>query len=175
MEFQRGPDAEKAYKQYNNRIIDGKNSMRVEVVVDPSRTAAAAIAAQPRGAVVAPVAAAAAARRQRGGAAGGRGGRGGPRRGGGAGGREKRPKKSLEDLDAEMEGKQKAWKLLKVQASPCINGTKALTISSELPLSTPSSTLSQTMPQRRPTRPPLPKSQCQRVHLTLALDPSIVQ
>lgn len=103
VEFQRGPDAEKAYKQYNNRVIDGKNSMRVEVVVDPSRAAAIA-AAQPRAAVAAPVAAAAAARRQRGGAAGGRGGRG-ARRGGGAGGsREKRPKKSLEDLDAEMEG-----------------------------------------------------------------------
>ena len=37
VEFQRRDDANKAYQQYNNRLIDGKKPLRVEVVVDPTK------------------------------------------------------------------------------------------------------------------------------------------
>ncbi|EAU89501.1 RNA annealing factor [Coprinopsis cinerea okayama7 len=91
--FSRKGDANKAYTQYNNRLIDGKRPMKIEIVVDP-------IKAVPLSARVAPPAAAApaatrggpAARRRRGG------------RGGGAGAkRSERPQKTAADLDAEME------------------------------------------------------------------------
>ncbi|KAI0296471.1 hypothetical protein BC826DRAFT_1005319 [Russula brevipes] len=38
--FQKKGDGNKAYQQYNNRLIDGKRPMKIEVVVDPSRLAA---------------------------------------------------------------------------------------------------------------------------------------
>lgn len=101
VEFQRAEDATRAYQQYNNRLIDGKKALRIEVVVDPARAAAA------QAAVIAAPAAAAAA-----GAATGRNGAA-PRRAAGRGrgrssrgrgnGREARPKKTAQDLDAEME------------------------------------------------------------------------
>lgn len=81
-----------------------EKALRVETVVDPAR-AAAAVAAPAAAAAVA----AASATRGRGGrgaaAAGIRGGRGRGR--GGRGGREARPKKTAEDLDAEMEGESR--------------------------------------------------------------------
>ncbi|KIJ61518.1 hypothetical protein HYDPIDRAFT_96165 [Hydnomerulius pinastri MD-312] len=100
--FQRKGDGTKAYQQYNNRLIDGKRPMKIEIVVDPARPAPA----QSLASRVAPppaAAAAAAAPEARGarsvpasrGARRGRGGRG--RRGG------ERPQKSVADLDAEME------------------------------------------------------------------------
>lgn len=99
VEFQRADDAGRAYTQYNNRLIDGKKPLKVEVVVDPSKVAAAPAAA-PKGAKAVKGAAAA-------GPAKGKGGRGatsaqGRGRGRGAK-REARPKKTVEDLDAEME------------------------------------------------------------------------
>lgn len=102
VEFQRAEDAAKAYANYNNRVIDGKKTLRVEEVVDPAR--AAALRTAQAAAAAAPAAAAATATQTR--AAGaGRRGRGRPGRGGrGAGSRrEARPKKTVEDLDAEME------------------------------------------------------------------------
>lgn len=107
IEFQRADDASRAYTQYNNRLIDGKKALRVEVVVDPARAAAA------QAAVAGPAAAAGARAGQAAGAAAGRGAARGAGRGGrggrGAGGRggaarsAPRPKKTAEDLDAEME------------------------------------------------------------------------
>ncbi|KAI5887163.1 uncharacterized protein SCHCODRAFT_02640902 [Schizophyllum commune H4-8] len=95
--FQRSGDGNKAYQQYNNRLIDGKRPMKVEIVFDPSRPAAQSLVQR-----VAPAAAAAAptnapAR----GAAGGRGRAG--RRGRGGRRTSERPPKSAADLDAEME------------------------------------------------------------------------
>lgn len=86
VEFQRAEDAGRAYTQYNNRLIDSKRPLKIEVVVDPARAAAT---------VAAPAAPAAKAGRGRGRAARGRGGRAR---------RPSRPVKSAEDLDAEMEG-----------------------------------------------------------------------
>lgn len=96
VEFQRADDANRAYQVYNNRLIDGKKALRIEVVVDPARAlqaaqAQAALAAVPKGTP-------AAAAKQR---TAGRG-RGGKR--GAAAPRPPKPvKKSAEDLDAEME------------------------------------------------------------------------
>ncbi|KAH9899167.1 hypothetical protein C8Q73DRAFT_678788 [Cubamyces lactineus] len=91
--FQRRGDGTKAYQQYNNRLIDGKRPMKIEIVVDPSKPAPpASLAAR---VAPAPVSAPEGAPRT--------GGR--PRRGRG-GGRRKgndRPQKTAEDLDAEME------------------------------------------------------------------------
>lgn len=42
VEFQRAEDANRAYAQYNNRLIDGKRPLKIEVVVDPARAAAPA-------------------------------------------------------------------------------------------------------------------------------------
>jgi len=39
--FQRKGDGTKAYQQYNNRLIDGKRPMKIEIVVDPARPAPA--------------------------------------------------------------------------------------------------------------------------------------
>jgi len=92
--FTRKGDGTKAYQQYNNRLIDGKRPMKIEIVVDPTKSAPSLVSR------VAPPAAATGASTAR--TAGGR-----PRRGrGGGGGRSKkteRPAKSAADLDAEME------------------------------------------------------------------------
>ena len=86
VEFQRSEDAGRAYTQYNNRLIDSKRPLKIEVVVDPARAQAAAPAPAPAPAAQQP-------RKS------GRGrGRGGRAR------RPSRPVKSAEDLDAEMEG-----------------------------------------------------------------------
>ncbi len=37
VEFQRADDANRAYQQFNNRLIDGKKPLKVEVVVDPAK------------------------------------------------------------------------------------------------------------------------------------------
>ncbi|ETW78089.1 hypothetical protein HETIRDRAFT_411258 [Heterobasidion irregulare TC 32-1] len=99
--FSRKGDGSKAYQQYNNRLIDGKRPMKIEVVVDPSKLppapSLASRVAPPPAAAAAPVAASAPARR---GVVGRGGARGGARRGGR---RNERPPKSVADLDAEME------------------------------------------------------------------------
>lgn len=46
VEFQRAEDANRAYAQYNNRLIDSKRPLKIEVVVDPA-CATPAIAAKP--------------------------------------------------------------------------------------------------------------------------------
>lgn len=86
--FQRPEDGQKAYQQYNNRLIDGKRPLRVEVVVDLAKIPVN----QPEAKRAPAKAAAGAAGASRGG-----------RRGGRSGGRAARPKKTVEDLDAEME------------------------------------------------------------------------
>ncbi|GBE88707.1 mRNA export protein [Sparassis crispa] len=98
VQFQRRGDGTKAYNQYNNRLIDGKRPMKIEIVLDPSRpTPPASLASR-----VAPAPAAAAP--TEGARTGGtrpRRGRGGG--GGGRGRKNERPAKSAADLDAEME------------------------------------------------------------------------
>ncbi|KAK0561817.1 RNA-binding RNA annealing protein [Tilletia horrida] len=95
VEFQRAEDGNRAYNQFNNRLIDGKRQMKIEVVVDPAKAAAQLVPA-----AAAPAKGAAAPAR----AANGGGRRGGRPAGRGAGAkRATRPKKSAEDLDAEME------------------------------------------------------------------------
>jgi len=95
--FQKKGDGNKAYQQYNNRLIDGKRPMKIEVVVDPSRLAATPSLASR----VAPVEATAVVTngtqtaRSRG-VPRGRGRRPGTRKA-------ERPQKTAEDLDAEME------------------------------------------------------------------------
>jgi THO complex subunit 4 len=96
--FQKKGDGNKAYQQYNNRLIDGKRPMKIEVVVDPSRLAptpslASRVAPVENTAVVTNGTQAA---RSRGGAPRGRGRRQGSRK-------TERPQKTVEDLDAEME------------------------------------------------------------------------
>jgi len=91
--FQKKGDGAKAFQQYNNRLIDGKRPMKIEIVVDPSRPL-------PLASRVAPAPAATKAATPRTGTAprGRRGvrGRGGARK-------SERPAKSAADLDAEME------------------------------------------------------------------------
>jgi len=96
--FQKKGDGNKAYQQYNNRLIDGKRPMKIEVVVDPSRlapipTLASRVAPAEN---TTPVANGTQAARSRGGAPRGRGKRLGTRK-------TERPPKTAEDLDAEME------------------------------------------------------------------------
>lgn len=93
--FSRKGDGTKAYQQYNNRLIDGKRPMKIEIVVDPTRVApAVSLAAR-----VAPPPAVAAAATEAVPRTGGR-----PRRGrGGAKRKNERPTKTAADLDAEME------------------------------------------------------------------------
>ncbi|CAK5274811.1 unnamed protein product, partial [Mycena citricolor] len=96
VQFIKKGDGNRAFKEYNNRLIDGRRPMKIEIVMDPSRVPPAPLASR--------VAPAAQAQTQtatpRGGApARGRGGRRG--RGGKAKG--ERPQKSAADLDAEME------------------------------------------------------------------------
>ncbi|RXW16879.1 hypothetical protein EST38_g8975 [Candolleomyces aberdarensis] len=87
--FSRKGDANKAYQQYNNRLIDGNQPMKIDLIVDPVRAVPLASRVAP-----APVVKAAApprsgpVRRRRGGA---------PRRG------PKPAPKTAADLDAEME------------------------------------------------------------------------
>lgn len=95
VQFQRAEDANRAYTQYNNRLIDSKRPLKIEVVVDP---AAAVPAAQANGpAAGRQIKAQIAAKRGRA-ATRGRGGRAG------SAGRAARTPKTAEDLDAEMEG-----------------------------------------------------------------------
>ncbi|GLB42222.1 putative RNA recognition motif containing protein [Lyophyllum shimeji] len=90
--FSRKGDGTKAFQQYNNRLIDGKKPMKIEIVVAPgpptlaSRVAPAAAAAMTNGTTP-----------RTGARAGRRGGRGG------RAARKERPQKSVADLDAEME------------------------------------------------------------------------
>ncbi|EED80754.1 predicted protein [Postia placenta Mad-698-R] len=91
VQFQRRGDGTKAFQQYNNRLIDGKRPMKIEIVVDPTRPAPpASLAAR-----VAPAPAVATEVTRTGGRP--RRGRGGPRR------KNERPAKTVADLDAEME------------------------------------------------------------------------
>ncbi|KAH8996346.1 hypothetical protein EDB92DRAFT_1843399 [Lactarius akahatsu] len=95
--FQKKGDGNKAYQQYNNRLIDGKRPMKIEVVVDPSRLApipslASRVAPAEN---TSPVTNGTQAARSRG-APRGRGRRPGSRK-------TERPPKTAEDLDAEME------------------------------------------------------------------------
>jgi len=92
--FQRKGDGNKAFLQYNNRLIDGKRPMKIEIVVAPQPQSLASRVAPPATVVEAVV------------APGPRtgGGRGRGRRGGARGSRKgDRPPKSAADLDAEME------------------------------------------------------------------------
>ncbi|GJE85281.1 RRM domain-containing protein [Phanerochaete sordida] len=95
--FSRRGDGTKAFQQYNNRLIDGKRPMKIEIVVDPTRAApAASLAAR----VAPPPAAAPVESAPR---TGGR-----PRRGRGGGAaaprrKNERQPKTAADLDAEME------------------------------------------------------------------------
>jgi len=97
--FQRKGDGNRAYQQYNNRLIDGNSPMKIEILVDPARAApAASLVSRVAPAAKASVATASTAPTTRGGsgARGRRRGRGGARKG-------ERPVKSAADLDAEME------------------------------------------------------------------------
>jgi len=92
--FQRKGDGTKAFQQYNNRLIDGKRPMKIEIVVDPSKPLPLASRVAPASATngaqtPAPrVGVASRGRRVR----GGRGTR-----------KAERPPKTAADLDAEME------------------------------------------------------------------------
>ncbi|CAA7267260.1 unnamed protein product [Cyclocybe aegerita] len=90
--FQKKGDGTKAYQQYNNRLIDGKRPMKIEIVVDPAKPV-------PLSSRVAPAPAAAATQPARAGARGG----GRPRKGRGGARKSERPPKTAADLDAEME------------------------------------------------------------------------
>ncbi|KAF8137412.1 hypothetical protein EV363DRAFT_1428311 [Boletus edulis] len=93
--FQRKGDGTKAYQQYNNRLIDGKRPMKIEIVVDPARPAPAqslvSRVAPPPAAVVATTATTRVARPA---SRGIRRGRGRGRKG------TERPQKSMEDYTA---------------------------------------------------------------------------
>jgi len=92
--FQRKGDATRAYDQYNNRLIDGKRPMKIEIVVDPVTIAGHSLASRVAPAP-APVTNGTTDAPRRGGPKRGRGR--GPRR------RNERPNKTAADLDAEME------------------------------------------------------------------------
>jgi THO complex subunit 4 len=89
--FSRKGDGTKAFQTYNNRLIDGKRPMKIEIVVDPTAPVPLAQRVAP-----APAATATAAPRTGGRPRRGRGGARGPRK-------NDRPAKSAADLDAEME------------------------------------------------------------------------
>ncbi|KIY47361.1 hypothetical protein FISHEDRAFT_66083 [Fistulina hepatica ATCC 64428] len=91
--FSRKGDGSKAFEQYNNRLIDGKRPMKIEIVVDPSRPAPASLVSR-----VTPASSAANGGAVRGSLRGRRVGRRS-----GARGKSDRPVKSASDLDAEME------------------------------------------------------------------------
>lgn len=105
--FQKKGDGTKAYNQYNNRLIDGKRPMKIEIILDPARVAPPSLASR-----VAPAPAAKNARTAAAPMEGiessvpsarGRRGARGKGRGGGRRKGEGRPNKSAADLDAEME------------------------------------------------------------------------
>ncbi|KAL9710232.1 RNA-binding RNA annealing protein [Leucoagaricus gongylophorus] len=89
--FLKKGDANKAYSQYHNRLIDGKRPMKIEIVVDPSRP-------PPLSARVTPAAVTNGAQTK---IAAATGRAGNPRRRRVR--RGDRPPKSVADLDAEME------------------------------------------------------------------------
>jgi len=96
--FQRKGDGTKAYQQYNNRLIDGKRPMKIEIVVDPARPAPAQslvsrVAPPPATVAVTTTTTRAARPASR----GIRRARGRARKG------TERPQKSAADLDADME------------------------------------------------------------------------
>ncbi|KAN0084289.1 hypothetical protein V8E55_007793 [Tylopilus felleus] len=96
--FQKKGDGTKAYQQYNNRLIDGKRPMKIEIVVDPARPAPAQSLVSrvaPPPTTVATTATTRVARPASRGIR--RGARGRGRKG------NERPPKSAADLDAEME------------------------------------------------------------------------
>ncbi|KAF8155729.1 hypothetical protein B0H34DRAFT_714631 [Crassisporium funariophilum] len=95
--FVKKGDGTKAFQLYNNRLIDGKRPMKIEIVVDPSRPLPLASRVAPAPVASAPAQAPRTAN-TRGGGGGrrGRGGRGGARK-------TERPPKTAADLDAEME------------------------------------------------------------------------
>jgi len=101
--FQKKGDANKAFQQYNNRLIDGKRPMKIEIVMDPTKvpppSLASRVAPAPAAKQQAPKPAVSGAATERTGkpAGAGRGGRGRRRKGG------DRPAKTAADLDAEME------------------------------------------------------------------------
>jgi len=99
--FQRKGDGNRAYQQYNNRLIDGNSPMKIEILVDPARAAPAPSLVSR----VAPAAKAAAAAASTGPTTRSGTAARGRRRGGRGGGARKsdRPVKSAADLDAEME------------------------------------------------------------------------
>ncbi|KAG9030501.1 hypothetical protein FRB95_003896 [Tulasnella sp. JGI-2019a] len=101
--FVRAGDATKAYNQYNNRLIDGKRPLKIEVVVDLAHPIAPTLAQRVSGPSDTRGSGSRPPRRDDRGEGGGRGG-GGRGRGGrsGRGGNNERPKKTAEDLDAEM-------------------------------------------------------------------------
>ncbi|KAI6029583.1 hypothetical protein BKA83DRAFT_4220673 [Pisolithus microcarpus] len=91
--FQRKGDGTKAYQQYNNRLIDGKRPMKIEIVIDPARPAPQSLASRVAPATATTVAPTRAARP----ATRGRRGLKSRRK------TTERPQKSVADLDAEME------------------------------------------------------------------------
>jgi len=93
VKFTRRGDANKAFQQYNNRLIDGKRPMKIELILDPTN--------QPLVNRVAPAAQGKATTKATTGAAGAATGKKPvPRRGRQP--RSKRPAKTAEDLDQEM-------------------------------------------------------------------------
>jgi len=96
--FQRKGDGTKAYQQYNNRLIDGKRPMKIEIVVDPARPAPAQSLASRVAPPPAITVAATTTRVTRPASRGIRRARGRARKG-----NTERPQKSAADLDAEME------------------------------------------------------------------------
>ncbi|PPR06813.1 hypothetical protein CVT26_003839 [Gymnopilus dilepis] len=88
--FQKKGDGAKAFQQYNNRLIDGKRPMKIEMVLDPSKPLplASRVAPAPAAAKTAATRTSIRGRRVR--------GRGGARK-------SDRPPKTAADLDAEME------------------------------------------------------------------------
>jgi len=96
--FARIGDAQKAFDTYNNRLIDGKRPMKIEIVYDPAKQPLVNRVAAPKAAATSTVAAAGGSGARKPVARGrgrGRGGKAGEPRG-------KRPAKTAEDLDAEM-------------------------------------------------------------------------
>ncbi|KAJ7064931.1 hypothetical protein C8F01DRAFT_1128790 [Mycena amicta] len=93
--FNKKGDGNRAYAQYNNRLIDGRRPMKIEIVMDPTKAPAASLASR---VAPAPAANGAAARTA---SIRGRGGRRG--RGGAARPKTERTPKTVADLDADME------------------------------------------------------------------------
>ncbi|KAF8954744.1 hypothetical protein BDZ97DRAFT_1862926 [Flammula alnicola] len=94
--FQKKGDGTKAFQQYNNRLIDGKRPMKIEIVVDPSKPLPLASRVAP---APAPATNGTKAQAPRTGAPRGRR----PGRGRGGARKSERPPKTAADLDAEME------------------------------------------------------------------------